>query len=335
MKRRIVTLLTVLVAASPLLAQGTPKAVPTAPIKNFDIVAKGDTLVHTFEIRNDGDAPLEIANVRPACGCTVAEYDEKIAPGQTGSIHAKLDTSDFSGPISKSIAVFTNDPENPKLQLVVKAKVQPFIAVTPGFARYVYVRGEPIKPIPQTLWAEDGQPMKVTKVSAPYDFLKLSHRPATEAESNSKGKGQQWVVSIELEPNAPVGALREFITVETDHPRQKSVRIPLSGFVRPRQHVTPVNLEFGQLQGDSLPLQRSFHFTNFTTQPIEIQKIETDYPQIKVDVQPSERQPGHRFKLLMTLEPGLPKGKLATQLRIHTNDAQNPVVQVPVTATIQ
>lgn len=333
--RRIATLLILLAFASPLLAQGTPKAVPTAPTKNFDIVAKGDVLVHAFEIHNSGDAVLEIEDVRPACGCTVAEFDKKIAPGETGMVKARLDTSDFSGPISKSISVYTNDSENPKLQLVIKAKVQPFIGVNPGFARYVYVQGEPIRSIPQTLWAEDGQPVKVLKVSAPYDFLNLSFREATEEERYEKGKGKQWVVDIELKPNAPIGALREFIEVETDHPRQKTVRIPLSGFVRPRQHVTPVTIEFGELQGDSLPLQRTFHFTNFTTQGVKIGEVESDYPQIKVEVQPSERQPGHRFKLLMTLEPGLPKGELNTKLRIPINDPQNPVVEVPVTATIR
>ena len=333
--RRVATLLILLAFASPLLAQGTPKAVPTGPIKNFDIVAKGDLLTHSFEIRNGGDAVLEISNVRPACGCTVAEFDRKIAPGEAGMVNARLDTSDFSGPISKSISVYTNDPENPKLQLVMKAKVQPFIAVNPGFARYVYVQGEPLRPIPQVLWAEDGQPMNVLDVSAPFDYLDLSFHEASEEERYEKGKGRQWVVDIQLKANAPVGALREFVEVTTDHPRQKTVRIPLSGFVRPRQHVTPVTIEFGELQGDALPLQRTFHFTNFITQGVKIGEIETEYPQIKVEVQPSERQPGHRFKLLMTLEPGLPKGKLDTKLRIPINDPQNPVVEVPVKATIR
>ena len=35
-----------------------------------------------FEIANDGDQPLEITEVRPSCGCTVAEFDKVIEPGE-------------------------------------------------------------------------------------------------------------------------------------------------------------------------------------------------------------------------------------------------------------
>ena len=91
-------------AAAPVSAEGKPVALPLEPIKNFDIVAKGEVLEHSFEIRNDGVADLEISDVRPACGCTVAKFDRVVAPGAVGKVYAELDTSDFAGPISKSIA---------------------------------------------------------------------------------------------------------------------------------------------------------------------------------------------------------------------------------------
>ena len=322
-------------AVAPVSAGGKPVALPLEPIKNFDIVAKGEVLEHSFEIRNDGAAALEISDVRPACGCTVAKFDRVVAPGAIGKVYAELDTSDFAGPISKSIAVFTNDPENPKLQLVMKARVQPFIGVSPGFARYVYVRGEPVRPISQILWAEDGKPIRVTGVETPYDFVKASYREAKHDERNEKAEGPQWIVEIHIQPDAPVGALREFVEIQVAHPKQKEARIPLSGFVRPRQHVTPMEVELGSLQGNALPLRRTFHFTNFATDPIQVEKIETGYDAISVQVQPSERQPGHRFKLAMTVDSGMPKGVFDTVMRIHTTDPQNPVVEVPIKGAVE
>ena len=111
MRRSVHLLLWLSMVAAPALAG--PRAVPIAPIHDFEVVAKGEVLVHDFEIRNDGDEPLLIENVRPACGCTVADFDKQIAPGQTGRIHAEMETTDFYGPISKSIAVYTSDVENP------------------------------------------------------------------------------------------------------------------------------------------------------------------------------------------------------------------------------
>src|SRR5690349_8556368 len=95
MRPVILALCALFVAAATLLAAGKPKAVVVEPIKDAGTVSKGDKISHDFLIKNEGDADLEILNVQPACGCTVAEFDKTIAPGQTGKVHAVVDTSTF------------------------------------------------------------------------------------------------------------------------------------------------------------------------------------------------------------------------------------------------
>lgn len=331
---RLMVAVSALAVTWAVAAQGAPRAVPTEPIKDFDIVAKGEVIKHDFSIRNDGDAALEISDVRPACGCTVARFDKSIAPGETGTVSIRLKTESFSGPISKSVAVFTNDPENPKLQLVAKAQIKPYIGVVPGYARYNYVQGESIGAIKQTLWAEDGHDLKILEVKVPYDHLEVKHRVATESERNAKVEGTQWRLEIFLKEDAPVGALREHITLVTNHPKQKVVTVPISGFVRPRQHITPDTLDFGALDGSKLPLQRTLHFSNFITKQIELTQVETPNLGIKAEVVPSERQPGYRFKLLLTVDPGMPKGAFNGNIKIHTTDEQNPIIELPVKGSI-
>ncbi|MEM1203468.1 MAG: DUF1573 domain-containing protein [Acidobacteriota bacterium] len=326
--------LLMLAPAANLLAQGAPKAVPVEPVKNFEIIARGEVIEHTFEIKNDGDTPLEITNVRPACGCTVVEYDKTIAPGKIGRLAAKVDTTDFHGPISKSIAVFTSDVDNPKLQLVVRATVKPYIGALPGYVRYIYVQGEDLRPIGQTLWAEDGEEFKVTNVTKPYDYVDVSFREANESERNPDAPGKQWRVEVLLHKDAPVGALREYVQIQLDHPKQKAVKIPISGFVRPRQHVTPQEVDFGKLETASLPLRRKLHFTNFITAPIEVAEVETGYNGMTAEITPSEKQPGHRFNVMLTLGPDMPKGPFDTVVRIRTNDSKNPVVELPVKGVV-
>lgn len=334
--RRLFPLVHILIAmiavASVALAQGEakPKAVPLEPTKDFEIVTKGDVIKHAFQIRNDGDAPLRLTDVRPACGCTVAKYDKVIAPGKVGNVNVKVETENFDGPISKSIAVFTNDTATPKLQLVVKAKVQPYIAVMPGFARFNYVRGEETGTISQTLWAEDGANFKVLSVKSPYDYLSVDFHEATEEERNPEAEGRQWRVDVAIQPDARVGVLRDYVEIALDHPQQKLVKIPVSGFVRPRQHVTPQEADFGQLQGETLPLQRTFHFTNFIGTGIEVKEVDTGFDAITAKVIPSKQETGHRFQLVLTIGPDMPKGKFDGKVKIHTTDERNPVVELPI-----
>ncbi len=342
MKRRtipfLLAVLTVSVLAASVAAQGggeaKPRAVPLAPIEEFDVIPKGEVIVHTFEIKNEGDAPLELTDVRPACGCTVARYDKSIAPGAVGKVDVKVKTDNFAGPISKSIAVFTNDAENPKLQLVVKAHVKPYIQVVPGYVRYNYVQGEDIESIGQTLWAEDGSDINILAVKPPHDHVKVSFREATEEEREAKGSGRQWRVEVTLDEDSPVGPLTDYVVVQLDHPKQKEAKIPISGFVRPRQHVTPQEVDFGKVE--NLPLRRTFHFTNFIADPIELKSIDTGFEAITAEVKPSSRETekGYRFKLLLTIGAEMPKGGFDSEIKIHTTDAQNPVIVLPIKGTV-
>lgn len=327
------TLLCSLLTAGLALAE--PKAVPVEPIKNFDIVPRGEQIQHDFQIKNEGDSVLEITDVHPACGCTVVSFDTKIEPGKIGRVAAKVDTQDFAGPISKSIAVFTNDKTNPKLQLVVKADVKPYISVEPGYARYNYVQGEPLRPITQILWTEDGSDVNIVRVKPPYPHLKVSYREPREEERKKDVKGRQWAIDVELVPDAPVGALKDYVEVETSHPKQKLVKLPISGFVRPRQHITPVDIDFGEIEGAALPLQRTLHFTNFATEGIEVSKVETGLQGVTLTAKPNDKSPGHRLMLTLTLGPEMAKGDFNTTIKISTTDKQKPFILLPIKGTVK
>ncbi|MEM6457169.1 MAG: DUF1573 domain-containing protein [Acidobacteriota bacterium] len=320
-----------LLAAAPLAA--APQAVLVEPIKDFSVIPKGESVTHVFSIRNAGDEPLLITDVRPACGCTVAKYDKEIAPGANGSIEATVDTAEFSGPISKAIVVFTNDPENAKLQLAIKADVKPYLEVSPGYARFTYVQGEPEGTLTQSIFAYDGSPIEVVDIKSKNRHLRLNKRLATESERNEKARGNQWMVEITLDQEAPVGALREMVEVVTDHPKQRIVKVPVSGFIRPRQHATPQVVQFGDIPNEALPLQRGVEFTNFAASPIQISKVEIDHDSIVADVD-RVVEDGHRFRFVLTIPDATPKGPFETVIRIHTTDAKQPIFEVPVRGSV-
>src|SRR5690349_12274483 len=54
---------------------------------NFGKIKSTDVLQHEFTVTNSGKSTLEIRDVKPMCGCTVAgAWDRRIQPGQTGKI---------------------------------------------------------------------------------------------------------------------------------------------------------------------------------------------------------------------------------------------------------
>ena len=93
-------------------------------------VTQGEIAEVEFSVENRGDEPLQI-RVRPTCGCTVADFDKLIPARDRGTVRARIDTSSFAGPISKSILVLSNDPDEPSLNLVIRAEVRPVLAILP------------------------------------------------------------------------------------------------------------------------------------------------------------------------------------------------------------
>jgi hypothetical protein len=333
-KAAIVALCAIPALAATLLAQApAPKAVPVEPIKDVGTIAKGEKIVHDFVLRNDGTAPLEVTNVQPACGCTVAEFDKTIAPGKTGKIHAVLDTTTFNGPISKGVTVFTSDPENPRIELTVRAKVEPYISVKPGYARYITVKGESAQgTIAQTVWAPDGTPFEIVKADSPVSGLAITYREATETERQPDGKGKQWHVEMTLGNDAPVGPLADYVTITTNHPKQKVVQIPVSGFVRPVIAVTPPVADFGQIQ---LPetMRKVLNLRNFASESIAVTSVESQLP-AGVEAQLEPLEPGREYQVRLTLKPEMAKGPFAGKLMVKTDSPKTPVIEVEVKGTV-
>lgn len=332
-KTAILALSAVLLVAATLFAAGKPKAVAVEPIKDVGTVAKGEKITHDFVIRNDGDVPLEITQVHPACGCTVVEFDKSIAPGKTGKIHAVLDTSTFAGAIAKGVTVFTNDTDTPQIELTVRAKVEPYIAVKPGYARYLTVQGEPLEGnIAQTIWATDSAPFQIVKVESPYPFLKTSFWEAKAEERIPEAEGkQQWKVQMLLTNDARVGALAEYVTVHTTHPKQKIVQIPVSGFVRPVMAVTPPVADFGRIELKE-PLKRSLNIRNFASEKITITGIEGAPKGVEAKLEPLED--GREYQVRLTLSPELAKGPLNGKISLRTDSPKIPVIEVELKGTV-
>jgi len=87
-------------------------------------VKQGEIVRHEFKLLNTGDQSLEIADVKPACGCTTAgAWSRSIKPGESGTIPIQLETSRFSGPLTKTITVLSNDRQKPQKVLEVKADI--------------------------------------------------------------------------------------------------------------------------------------------------------------------------------------------------------------------
>ncbi len=117
--------LTISFCATATAGQAMPKVEITPATVNLGTIDEGVKANATFTIKNAGDADLIIYDVRPTCGCTIANLSSKIiAPGKTATVQAIYNSRNASGQIRKFINVQTNDVKTGNVSLILSANVK-------------------------------------------------------------------------------------------------------------------------------------------------------------------------------------------------------------------
>ncbi|MDR2888147.1 MAG: DUF1573 domain-containing protein [Bacteroidales bacterium] len=79
-----------------------------------------------FKFQNTGKSDLVIRHIRSTCGCTAIQQGSKgvIKPGEWSTIKATFSSGGYSGRTTKTIYVYTNDPKNSEVALMLNADVE-------------------------------------------------------------------------------------------------------------------------------------------------------------------------------------------------------------------
>lgn len=90
----------------------------------YGTVKNGADGHRNFTVKNTGDKPLIISNVKASCGCTTPEWSQDpIMPGKSAIIKVGYNTT-ITGPFAKNIEVFSNDPANSRSVITIKGNVE-------------------------------------------------------------------------------------------------------------------------------------------------------------------------------------------------------------------
>jgi len=201
-----------------------PKIACDEPVYNFGDMENSRNVEHTFEIRNDGDLTLEISNVKPTCGCTVANISQRsIPPGETAKITARLSLRGRQGRQRKAINVRSNDPQTPTLMLYLEGNAVTEVNVNPRNIFFGRIGSRSVVTGAVELTIRSTNRVTITKLESHSEQLAVKNQIADE--------GRLYRVLINTVPPLPQGTLRSSVRIETDHPQYPAMDIVVSAFV--------------------------------------------------------------------------------------------------------
>lgn len=221
MSRYFLLLLTFLILPTTVLAAPHLKA--EAPLFNFGQVAEGSKTEHTFRFRNTGDAPLIISKVRSSCGCTAALLSaKKLAPGEWGELKATFNSKGFQGSVTKTIYVYSNDPEQQKVRFRLQGQVQRELMVTPR--RLQFSAGKDKAPFAATITLRnDGSSQLFLS-----DLKTTSKELKADLSSSQLAPGESVQIAVSFTPLMEKSRFAGYVTLRTSSPRTPAVRIPVT-----------------------------------------------------------------------------------------------------------
>ena len=194
---------------------------------NFGRVMQGTVADHTFELKNDGTEELIIKQVKPTCGCTVAQvmvendggevidyvFGDPIPVGRKVHFPAKLHTKNKSGHQTTRINIFSNDPRG-TIQLGLEADIDPFFNIAPRFLNFGQISVGDVVEKKAVISTSKGTPVGLSMVEQ--SLMAGAVAELTPINPDAEGRAARWDLSVTLGPELTEGNLARAINLTSD-----------------------------------------------------------------------------------------------------------------------
>jgi len=318
-----------LVAEAPAQSGGTPSMHIERMRYDFGKVFEQRRYEYRFVVENHGDGGLEIKNVHPACGCTVAEYDSFIEPGGKGEIFLYLDGHQVSGRFEKTATVLTNDPERASVQLTIAGEEMLYVDVSPT-ERVALVGEYGEKVIREVrIWSNETDiDFRIESVTTTLgDLMTVDFEPAEDGH---------WIVRLEKHPEMPAESANGVVTVHSNSVGmpEKLIQVQViakGAITKHPQMVNYGNVPFGLTGKEGAPLTRTVTlFKGSGT--FRITGIEIDSDRFETRVVPID---SGRYEVKVTFTPPTKQAvrqKVEAEMLVRTDDPREPVIRIRLIA---
>jgi hypothetical protein len=319
------------------LAAASAAAAPVARLEpnfvDFGELEQQETRSAEVVITNAGDEPLKILDIEASCGCTTTALARNLLqPGESVPLQIDFSSKNFSGDQTKVVAITTNDPRQPLLEILIKAYVKVALMIDPPLKRVAFARSpygqHHTKQVTFTATEQPRLEVDLERYNA--DLFDL------EVVNNYEGNPQVAVLKVTVDETMPAGRHRDIVQLTTNVPGTPRVDIELRCEIVQDLILNDDDVRFRYVMpGDQLrktlkivPFEEGTRFS--------ITGAEIDVPGLTAAVE--EKVPNGETHVLIDGR-AIPtdderavaaKGRMKGTLKIYTDLASQPVIEVPV-----
>lgn len=325
-----------------------------------NISEKGGAATHEFVYTNVTGRPIKILSVQASCGCTTPDWSkEPVNPGKTGYIQASFNPDGRPGYFNKTLTVTTDADASP-IVLQIKGQVTTE-ATKPAVTEFqssngnwklktssfnmgkVYLRDEFVS---HEFTFINGGSKAVTyldKFTGP-KYIKVDVLPKTVLPGqqgkvklgyNGKLKNQYGFQSdnVEIQTDDEVNPMKSFSVYAT---LEDYFQVPTGEELAkaPQLRFSSNNVDFGRIK-QNVSTTREVEFTNTGKKELNIRAVQGNCSCIAAAAEKATVKPGESSTLKISFDPQDRKGSHTKAVTVYSNDPQNPVQRITLSAYVE
>ncbi|MHC4528229.1 MAG: DUF1573 domain-containing protein, partial [Planctomycetota bacterium] len=276
--------------AEPPAQIGTPKITFEKVLHDFGKIEPATTSICEFAFTNTGDGPLEIRRVRTCCGIRAKLKDGKkvYKPQESGTVMVTFNSARFRGVLEKVLHVLSNDIEQPRAPLRIRAIIVKKVQPDPAQLK-LSLRDKNAGCPNITLTSTDGQPFAVKGFSSTDDFITAPFDSSADA------------TQVILEPKVDMAKLRSVsngkVRISLTHPKCSVLTIPFE--VLAEFTAEPASIMIRDVEPEK-PIRKEVWVVNNYDQDFEVESATSRKGMVKLLRQ---EKVGKRYKLELEITP--------------------------------
>ncbi|OAI56231.1 hypothetical protein AYO47_09205 [Planctomyces sp. SCGC AG-212-M04] len=291
----------------------------------FGTVPKGANVVKTVTVTNPFKEDLQITSTTTTCGCFQAQAQQKVLKTHESTlISVSMNTVKFEGDRNANLDVTMtfNGRDYKTVRIPLKGFIRTDFSINPPAVNLATV--EQGRPATRSVVLRSQRPgLKITSVRATNPLVKA------EVRERAGYGSAEFEIAVSLDASAPLGDIRDVLSIQTNDPSVSTLQVEVSGKVEPDLVVTPTQLTLGIMR-PGVPVTKSIIIRG--ARPFVIDKLERD---TELDVWKSKysRDSKNLHTINLTMTPPENPGDYTETFTITIPGRPEPI-KVKATGTI-